>query len=90
MGLKVGDTWDANLASLPLQPGQCRGVDDSGIHVGRNPMRVHSTAFQCLQLANSHQFALMQFLSESEYRESASEGVEWVAVKNLIPAQSSQ
>ena len=58
--------------------------------VGRNPMRVHSTAFQCLQLANSHQFALMQFLSESEYRESASEGVEWVAVKKLIPAQSSQ
>lgn len=58
--------------------------------VRRNPMRVHSTAFQCLQLANSHQFALMQFLSESEYRESASEGVEWVAVEKLIPAQSSQ
>jgi len=57
--------------------------------VGRNPMHVHTTAFQCLQLANSHPFALMQFLSESEYRESASEGVERVAVEKLIPAQSS-
>ena len=37
MGLKVGDTWDANLASLPLQPGQCRGVDDSGIHRRAQP-----------------------------------------------------
>ena len=90
LNLKVGDKLDANLILSGSNPVNVVGWVVRSSPVRRNGKPVYSTAFRFLQLSNRDQFDLMQFLSESEYSTSPSEGSGLAEVDNRIPAESSQ
>ena len=88
--LKVRDKLDANLFLSGSNPVNVVGWVVRSSSVRRNGEPVYSIAFRFLQLSNRDQFDLMQFLSESEYSTSPSEGSGLVEVDNRVSAESSR